>query len=148
MTALDTAPEASSAGRTGAYAGRCAVLATMHGKQAAIAPVLFDRLGLVVSTAPDLDTDQLGTFTGERPRAGTMRETAIAKAKLGMAATGLWRPAIGAGVAEAIEDVHACDYLPSSRLTSTAALAMMIASLPLSAGTSRPPLTAFTVTVP
>ena len=39
-------------------------------------------------------------------------------------------------------------YKPSSRLTITAALAMMMASLPLSAGTSNPPLTAVTVTVP
>lgn len=71
------------------YAGQHAVLATMHGKQAAIAPVLFDRLGLSVSTAADLDTDALGTFTGEVPRAGTIREAAIAKARLGMKATGL-----------------------------------------------------------
>ena len=38
--------------------------------------------------------------------------------------------------------------LPSSRLTITAALAMMMASPPLSAGISSPPLTAVTVTVP
>ena len=44
-----------------------AVLATMHGKEAAIAPVLLERLGLAVSTAPDLDSDALGTFTGEIP---------------------------------------------------------------------------------
>ena len=37
---------------------------------------------------------------------------------------------------------------PSSRLTTTAALAMMIESPPLSAGISSPPLTAVTVTVP
>ena len=39
-------------------------------------------------------------------------------------------------------------HFPSSRLTITAALAMVMASPPLSAGISRPPLTAFTVTVP
>lgn len=71
------------------YAGRRAVLATMHGKEAAVAPVFRARLGLTVATAPDLDTDALGTFTGEIPRAGTMREAAIAKARLGMAATGV-----------------------------------------------------------
>jgi hypothetical protein len=37
---------------------------------------------------------------------------------------------------------------PSSRLTTTAAFAMMIASPPCSAGISSPPLTADTVTVP
>ncbi len=75
--------------RAGPYAGCRAVLATMHGKEAAVAPVLLDRLGLVVTTAPNLDTDALGTFTGEIPRASTIRETAIAKARLGMAASGL-----------------------------------------------------------
>lgn len=89
MSILDSVPEASTASRPGPYAGHRAVLATMHGKEAAIAPVLFDRLGLVVSTAPNLDTDALGTFTGEIPRAGTLREAAIAKTRLGMAATGL-----------------------------------------------------------
>ena len=39
-------------------------------------------------------------------------------------------------------------HLPSSRLTITAALAIMMASPPLSAGISSPPLTAVTVTVP
>lgn len=71
------------------YCGLHAVLATMHGKEAAIAPVLQSRLGLTVKTAPRLDTDALGTFTGEIPRAGTIREAAIAKARLGMEATGL-----------------------------------------------------------
>lgn len=75
--------------RSGPYAGGRAVLATMHGKESAIAPVLLKRLGLAVSTAPDLDTDALGTFTGEIPRAGAMRDAAVAKARLGMAATGL-----------------------------------------------------------
>lgn len=65
------------------------MLATMHGKEAAIAPVLLERLGLALSTAPDLDTDTLGTFTGEIPRTGAMRDAAVAKARLGMAATGL-----------------------------------------------------------
>ena len=81
---------AAVAGRRSApYAGRKAVLATMHGKQEAIVPILRDQLGLIVSSAPDIDTDAPGTFTGEIPRAGTSREAAIAKARLGMAATGL-----------------------------------------------------------
>lgn len=71
------------------YQGQHAVLATMHGKEAVIAPVLYHRLGLIVVTAPGLNTDVLGTFTGEIPRAGTIREAAIAKARLGMQATGL-----------------------------------------------------------
>ena len=43
---------------------------------------------------------------------------------------------------------RALAQFPSSRLTITAALAMRMASPPLSAGISRPPLTAVTVTVP
>lgn len=82
-------PLADAGHRYSPYACRHAVLATMHGKEEAIAPVLRDRLGLIVSSAPDIDTDALGTFTGEIPRAGTIREAAIAKARLGMKATGL-----------------------------------------------------------
>lgn len=80
-------PEPEPDARPGPYVGSRVVLANMHGKDTAIAPVLRARLGLVVTTAPDLDTDVLGTFTGEIPRAGTIRE--VAKARLGMAATGL-----------------------------------------------------------
>lgn len=36
----------------------------------------------------DVDTDALGTFTGEIERAGTMFEVAVTKARLGMAASG------------------------------------------------------------
>jgi hypothetical protein len=84
-----SAHKASTANDPGSYAGHSAVLATMHGKEAAISAVLFDRLGLIVDTVPNLDTDVLGTFTGEVPRTGTIRETAIAKARLGMAASKL-----------------------------------------------------------
>lgn len=89
MKSRAKASEDSRARHVPPYAGRRAVLATMHGKEAAIAPILLDRLGLVVVTAQDLDTDAFGTFTGEVPRAGSMRDAAIAKARLGMAATGL-----------------------------------------------------------
>jgi hypothetical protein len=73
----------------GPYAGRVAVLATMHAKHEAIAGPLAERLGLRVTVPADLDTDRLGTFTGEVPRAGTIEETAVAKARLGMAAAGV-----------------------------------------------------------
>jgi len=61
----------------------------MHRKEAAVAPVLRERLGLEVVVPEGLDTDALGTFTREVARRGTMRETAIAKARLGMARAGL-----------------------------------------------------------
>ena len=61
----------------------------MHRKERAIAPALAERVGLEVLVPPGLDTDRLGTFTGETPRAGTIEEAAIAKARLGMDAAGL-----------------------------------------------------------
>lgn len=80
--------DAAQAEPVGAYAGRTAVLATMHGKEAAIAPALRATAGLYVTIAPGLDTDRLGTFTGEVPRVGAMLDVAVRKARLGMAATG------------------------------------------------------------
>jgi hypothetical protein len=71
------------------YVGRRAVLATMHGKERAIVPAFRERLGVAIEIANAIDTDALGTFTGEIPRAGTMQDAAVAKARLGMAATGI-----------------------------------------------------------
>lgn len=65
------------------------MLATRHGKERAIGPVFAATIGLEVFVPPQLDTDGLGTFTGDVPRAGSMREAARAKARLGLAATGL-----------------------------------------------------------
>ena len=52
-------------------------------------PVLHNRLGLIIPTAPDIDIDALGTFTGAVLSAGTIREMTIAKARLNMETTGL-----------------------------------------------------------
>lgn len=78
--------EAQGTIRTGPYAGRRAVLATMHGKEAAVTPMLSARLGLAIEVPVGIKTDRLGTFTGEVARPGTMLETAIAKGRLSMAA--------------------------------------------------------------
>ena len=72
----------------GPYAGHRAVLTTMHGKEAAIAPAFLHRLALDLRIARHIDTDALSTFTGETPRSGNIVETALAKARLGMRATG------------------------------------------------------------
>jgi hypothetical protein len=64
-----------------------AVLATKHGKLPLIAPPLEEAVGLRVETVA-VDTDSLGTFTGDIPRQRPPLETAIAKARLGMSATG------------------------------------------------------------
>jgi hypothetical protein len=69
------------------YSGKVAVLTSKHEKLPLIAPAFETHLGMkVLETA--LDTDQLGTFSGEIPRTGTPLDTAIAKARLGMRASG------------------------------------------------------------
>lgn len=88
MSVVHIAPEPAFHVPDGPYRGKQAVLTTMHGKETVIGPVLRQELGLEVVPI-GLDTDSLGTFSGEIPRAGTMREAAIAKARLGMVATGL-----------------------------------------------------------
>lgn len=70
------------------YRGQRAALATQHGKQRALAPPLLRRLGLIVDPVA-IDTDQFGTFTGTTARTGTAAEAALAKARAGMAASGL-----------------------------------------------------------
>jgi hypothetical protein len=72
-----------------AYRGLFAALATCHNKAEAIGPALKRILGLSLEVPSGIDTDALGTFTGEVPRSLSMHETARAKARLGMRATGL-----------------------------------------------------------
>jgi hypothetical protein len=50
------------------FEGRNLVIATKHEKQKVIAPILEKALGVNCFVANDLDTDQLGTFTGEIER--------------------------------------------------------------------------------
>lgn len=70
----------------GRYDGAAAVLATRHDKLPLIAPA-FDLLGLTIEVEA-VDTDSLGTFTGEVERTANQWNTAVAKARLGMQATG------------------------------------------------------------
>ena len=59
--------------------------ATMRGKEEAIiAPVLLRELGLPVYVCSGIDTDLLGTFTGETQRIGSARDAALAKARLAL----------------------------------------------------------------
>jgi len=64
-------------------------LLTQHGKERAIAPVLEPVLGCRIERVAGFDTDRLGTFTREIPRAGTQLEAARKKARLGMELSGL-----------------------------------------------------------
>ena len=65
-----------------------AVLATMHGKEAALAPA-FAALGVELIVPAAFDSDRFGTFGGEIARAGTMEEAARAKLAAAMEMTGL-----------------------------------------------------------
>jgi hypothetical protein len=71
------------------FAGRTAALGTMHGKEAALGPALAAGLDLGLVVPAGIDTDALGTFTGEVRREGTPLDAARRKAALAMAATGL-----------------------------------------------------------
>lgn len=69
------------------YAGRIAALATRHAKDEAIAPAFRDVMGLA-TVVVDVDTDSFGTFSGDIPRTDTPLNTAVAKARAGMTASG------------------------------------------------------------
>lgn len=59
--------------------GGQAVLATMHGKERVIAPLVSRFLGLALNVVPDLDTDVFGTFSRDISRTGSSIETARQK---------------------------------------------------------------------
>ena len=61
------------------YHKTVAVLATMHGKERVIAPILEQGLGLRVALALGLDTDRFGTFSREVERTGSQLDAARAK---------------------------------------------------------------------
>jgi hypothetical protein len=59
--------------------GQRAVVATMHGKERVIGPLLANRLGLIVEVPSRFDTDRFGTFTREIERVGSQLDAARAK---------------------------------------------------------------------
>lgn len=61
------------------YCGDRAVLATMHGKETAIAPLAERFLGLRLEVVAGLDTDSFGTFTRDVARSGSQLDAARAK---------------------------------------------------------------------
>jgi hypothetical protein len=85
-----------------AYEGEGAVLATMHGKEGVISPLLEQELGLRVVLASGLNTDRFGTFTREVERTGSQVDAAKAKitagfeyapfARVGIASEGSFGP--------------------------------------------------------
>ena len=70
------------------YKGRISTLASKHDKLPLIAPPMLRQLDLEV-VGVDVDTDLLGTFSGEVTRDGDMLTTAVRKARMGMQASGL-----------------------------------------------------------
>ena len=71
------------------YAESRVALLTQHGKEGVIASVLDTALGCRVERVTGYDTDLLGTFTREIPRAGMQLEAARKKARIGMELSGL-----------------------------------------------------------
>jgi len=69
------------------YCGAKAVIATKHNKGILVAPAFSKHLDLTVEEVM-VDTDELGTFSGEIERVGSVREVVIKKAELGMAESG------------------------------------------------------------
>ena len=66
------------------YFKKQVALATLHGKAKAIAPEFQEILGMKVDEY-SVNTDLLGTFTGDIERVGTPKEVVIKKAKLAIA---------------------------------------------------------------
>lgn len=64
------------------YANRRIGLATIHAKERAIAPAFRRVLGAEIAVAPGIDTDKLGTFSGEIARPDALVETTLLKAEL------------------------------------------------------------------
>jgi len=70
------------------FADRTLVIATKHAKERVIAPIFEPALGVRCITPDALDTDELGTFTGEIERRLDPLETAREKCRRAMDATG------------------------------------------------------------
>ncbi len=70
------------------FHGRTVVLATMHGKEKVIVPILESELGVKVILPENFDSDQFGTFTGDTARTGNQLEAARLKVQSAMKLTG------------------------------------------------------------
>lgn len=70
------------------FENRKIAIATMHGKEQVIAPVLQNSLGLEIIVPSQLNTDQLGTFSGEVERLLSPLEAARKKCLMAAEMTG------------------------------------------------------------
>ncbi|MFY7991145.1 MAG: DUF6671 family protein [Fluviicola sp.] len=64
------------------FRGRHITIATKHGKEKALAPLVSTLLQAIPKTFDQLDTDQFGTFSGETERTGSPIEVLRAKTRL------------------------------------------------------------------
>ncbi len=71
------------------YLGSKVALATMHGKERALARPFRSLLGMELELPRGLDTDQMGSFDGRVPRARSAEQACLHKAQLGMETFGL-----------------------------------------------------------
>jgi len=81
----------SAAGPGGFLAGERIAFLTQHGKESVVAPRFREAFGAIVERVHGFDTDRLGTFTRDIPRAGAQLDAARSKARLGMRLSGLPR---------------------------------------------------------
>ncbi|WP_228024433.1 DUF6671 family protein [cf. Phormidesmis sp. LEGE 11477] len=70
------------------FTNRVAVIATMHHKEQAIAPLIEPALGVRTLVPTDFNTDAFGTFTRETKRPADQLATARLKAKAVLELTG------------------------------------------------------------
>lgn len=70
------------------FRNRTLVIATKHGKEKVIAPVLEEKLGVKCILSGELDTDLFGTFSGEIERIQDPLQTAKNKCQAAMHSTG------------------------------------------------------------
>lgn len=70
------------------FKGKKAVLATMHGKEQSITPILAPKTGLDIVVPDAFDTDKFGTFTRDIKRPGNQLAAARKKAFAAMELTG------------------------------------------------------------
>ena len=70
------------------YSGQTFAFATKHQKELLIKDTFLSKLNVEIMVA-DVDTDQLGTFSGEIERTKSIFDTAVEKAKLALEFTGL-----------------------------------------------------------
>lgn len=70
------------------FRGRRLVIATCHGKERVLGPLLERNFGLHPEVPLQLDTDQFGTFSGEIPRNQSPLDTARLKCRLAAVKSG------------------------------------------------------------